>query len=179
MTTNLFMAGFGGQGVLLAGNLLAYAAIEMGLNASFFPAYGVEKRGGTANCTLVISAETIGSPVIGSPEALLAFNPQAMEQYFPKVKVGGSCIVNSSLVKNFTPRADVELQLVPAVDIALAIGDSRLVNMVMLGAYLAQHPLVPLYNVKKALAKVLPERNHRFLPLNYSALDAGAIYQPE
>lgn len=179
MTTNLFMAGFGGQGVLLAGNLLAYAAIEMGLNASFFPAYGVEKRGGTANCTLVISTETIGSPVIGNPEALLAFNPQAMTQYFPKVKTGGCCIVNSSLIKSFDPREEVDLLLIPAVDIALAVGDARLVNMVMLGAYLAQQPLVPLHNVKQALVKVLPERNHRFLPLNYSALDAGAIYHPE
>lgn len=179
MTTNLFMAGFGGQGVLLAGNLLAYAAIDMGLNASFFPAYGVEKRGGTANCTLVISDETIGSPVIGNPDSLLAFNPQAMAQYFPKVKQDGCCIVNSSLVKEFEPRAEVELLMIPAVDIALAVGDARLVNMVMLGAYLARHPLVPLHNVKVALEKVLPERNHRFLPMNYNALDAGAIYQPE
>jgi 2-oxoglutarate ferredoxin oxidoreductase subunit gamma len=178
MTTNLFMAGFGGQGVLLAGNLLAYAAIDMGLNACFFPAYGVEKRGGTANCTLVISAETIGSPVIGNPEALLAFNPQSMAQFFPKLKKGGDCIVNSSLIKSFEPREDVELLLLPAVDIALAVGDARLVNMVMLGAYLGRHPLIPLDCVKKALEKVLPERNHRYLPMNYRALDAGAVFSP-
>ena len=173
---DIFMAGFGGQGILLAGNLLAYTAIEAGLNASFFPAYGVEKRGGAANCTVVLSDGDVGSPVVGNPSTLLAFNPIAAEKFYPKVKVGGLCLANSSLIKELPVRDDVETILIPATEMAIDAGDARLVNMVMLGAMLGSVQPVTLDAVKSGLAGILPERNHRFLPMNYSALDAGFTF---
>ncbi len=176
MMQDVFMAGFGGQGILLAGNLLAYTAIEAGLNASFFPAYGVEKRGGAANCTIVLADGDVGSPVIGSPSTLLAFNPLSFEKFYPKVKSGGLCLVNSSLVKTITLRDDVQTILIPATEMAIETGDARLVNMVMLGAMLGLVQPVTLAAVKAGLAGILPERNHRFLPMNNLALDAGFAF---
>jgi 2-oxoglutarate ferredoxin oxidoreductase subunit gamma len=176
MIQDIFMAGFGGQGVLLTGNLLAYTAIEAGLNASFFPAYGVEKRGGAANCTVVISDGDIGSPVIGNPSTLLVFNPLTAEKYYPQVKVGGFCLANSSLIKELPVRDDVETVMIPATEMAIEAGDTRLINMVMLGAMLGRNEVVSLAAVKSALAGILPERNHRFLPMNHKALDAGFTF---
>jgi 2-oxoglutarate ferredoxin oxidoreductase subunit gamma len=176
MIQDVFMAGFGGQGILLTGNLLAYTAIEAGLNASFFPAYGVEKRGGTANCTVVISDGDVGSPVVGNPSTLLAFNPMAAEKFYPKVKVGGFCLANSSLIKEMPIRADVETIMIPATEIAIEAGDTRLINMVMLGAMLGRNKIVSLDAVKSGLAGILPERNHRFLPMNHKALEAGVAF---
>ncbi len=176
MIQDFFMAGFGGQGVLLSGNLLAYTAIEAGLNASFFPAYGVEKRGGAANCTVVLSDGDIGSPVIGHPSTLLVFNPLAAEKYYPQVKVGGFCLANSSLIKDMPIRSDVETVMIPATDMAIEAGDARLINMVMLGALLGRNQIVSLDAVKTGLAGILPERNHRFLPMNNKAIDAGFVF---
>jgi 2-oxoglutarate ferredoxin oxidoreductase subunit gamma len=176
MTTDVFMAGFGGQGILLAGNLLAYAAIEQGLNASFFPAYGVEKRGGAANCTVIVTDGDVGSPVVGNPGQVLLFNQLSLDKFYPRVRKGGLCLINSSLAKipEGEQRDDIDALLLPATDMAVEAGDARLVNMVMLGAFIARCEVVPMTAVKSALAGVLPERNHRFLPMNYAALDAGA-----
>ena len=176
MMQDVFMAGFGGQGILLTGNLLAYTAIEAGLNASFFPAYGVEKRGGAANCTVVITDGDIGSPVVGNPSILLAFNPLAVQKFYPQVKSGGLCLANFSLIKEMTPRDDVETVMIPATEMAIESGDARLVNMVMLGAMLGRNQVVTLDAVKSGLAGILPERNHRFLPMNNKALDAGYAF---
>ena len=176
MMQDVFMAGFGGQGILLAGNLLAYTAIEADLNASFFPAYGVEKRGGAANCTIVLSDGDVGSPVIGNPSTLLVFNPLSFEKFYPKVKSGGLCLINSSLVKDIALRDDVETILIPATEMAIESGDARLVNMVMLGAMLGLVQPVTLAAVKAGLTGILPERNHRFLPMNNLALDAGFAF---
>lgn len=176
MIQDVFMAGFGGQGILLAGNLLAYSAIESGLNASFFPAYGVEKRGGAANCTVVLSDGDVGSPVVGNPSILLAFNPLSAEKFYSKVKVDGLCLMNSSLIKNFDMRDDVETISIPATEMAIEAGDARLVNMVMLGAMLGSNPMVTLDAVKSGLSGILPDRNHRFLPMNYNAIDAGFAF---
>ena len=175
MHYDVFMAGFGGQGILLIGNLLAYAAIKEGMNASYFPAYGVEKRGGAATCTVVISDEEVGSPVIGRPGAALIFNPLSMEKYFDKVRPGGFCLVNTSLVEDFgKERDDLDILRMPLNEMALEAGDARLVNMVALGAYAAKIPAVSFDSLKAALHDVLPERNHRFIPLNVRAIDLGA-----
>jgi 2-oxoglutarate ferredoxin oxidoreductase subunit gamma len=175
MTYDVFMAGFGGQGILLIGNLLAYAAIREGMNASYFPAYGVEKRGGAATCTVVVSDEEVGSPVIGRPGAALIFNPLSMEKYFGKVRPGGLCLVNTSLVEDFgQERNDLDILRMPLNEMALEAGDARLVNMVALGAYAAKIPVVSLDSLKAALHDALPERNHRFIPLNVQAIDLGA-----
>jgi 2-oxoglutarate ferredoxin oxidoreductase subunit gamma len=176
MIQDVFMAGFGGQGILLTGNLLAYTAIESGFNASFFPAYGVEKRGGAANCTVVISDGDVGSPIVGSPSTLLAFNPMAVEKFYPQVKDGGFCLVNSSLVKELPVRDEVETILIPATQMAIDVGDARLINMVMLGALLGFNQMVSLDAVMSGLAAILPERNHRFLPMNHKALKDGFVF---
>ncbi|BCR04817.1 2-oxoacid:ferredoxin oxidoreductase subunit gamma [Desulfuromonas versatilis] len=175
MTHDVFMAGFGGQGVLLIGNLLAQAAILEGKNASYFPAYGVEKRGGAATCTVVISADEIGSPVVGRPGAGLILNQASMDKYFERIRPGGFCVVNTSLVE--VPRGgrdDLALLEIPVNELALEIGDARLGNMIVIGAYAEQSGAVSLQNLQQALAEVLPERNHRFIPLNVKAIELGA-----
>ncbi len=175
MYHDVFMAGFGGQGVLLAGNLLAYAAIIEGHNASFFPAYGVEKRGGAAMCTVVITDGEVESPVVGQPGSTLIFNALSMEKYFAKVRPGGFCLVNSSLVEDAgDSRADLDLLHLPLNEMALEIGDPRLINMIAVGAYVRKSGAVSLASLEKALHAVLPERNHRFIPLNVRAIELGA-----
>ncbi|MCD6527662.1 MAG: 2-oxoacid:acceptor oxidoreductase family protein [Desulfuromonas sp.] len=177
MNHDVFMAGFGGQGVLLIGNLLAYATIMEGNDASYFPAYGVEKRGGAATCTIVMADKNVGSPVVGEPEAALLLNPLSMEKYYDRVRSGGFALVNSSLIDDDgSSRDDLQKVLIPANEMALEVGDSRLVNMIVLGAYLEYSKVVKMETVKEALKVVLPERNHRFLPMNYQALERGADF---
>lgn len=175
MRHDVFIAGFGGQGVLLAGNLLGYAAIIEGKNVSFFPSYGVEKRGGAAMCTVVIADDEVGSPVIGNPTVSLILNQASLDKYGTKVKTGGVCIINSSLVDdtNFT-RDDIELIRIPMNDIANDLGDPRMVNMVAVGAYAARSGAVSMASLENALKEALPERNHKFIPSNVEAIKAGA-----
>lgn len=175
MTYDVYMAGFGGQGVLMIGNLLGVAAMNEGKNVCYFPAYGVEKRGGAATCTLVISDEEVGSPVVEHPSASLILNPLSMEKYFSKVRKGGFCLINSSLIDDDgSSRPDLELLRIPLSEIAMEIGDARLVNMVCIGAYAQATGAVSLQALKDALSAVLPERNHRFIPMNIQAIDRGA-----
>jgi 2-oxoglutarate ferredoxin oxidoreductase subunit gamma len=175
MRHDLFIAGFGGQGVLLAGNLLAYAAINEGKNVSFFPSYGVEKRGGAAMCTIVIADGEVGSPVIGSPATVIVLNQLSLDKFGARVKSGGTCIINSSLIDSSSlTRTDIEVLRVPMNDIALELGDSRLVNMVAAGVYAAKTGAVSLAALTAALIDALPQRNHRFIPANVQAIEAGA-----
>jgi 2-oxoglutarate ferredoxin oxidoreductase subunit gamma len=177
MNYDVFMAGFGGQGILLIGNLLAYAGIIEGRNVSYFPAYGVEKRGGEATCTVVVSDQEVGSPVIGNPGAALILNPLSMEKYFNRVRSGGLCIINSSLIEDAGDgRDDLNILRIPVNDLALEIGDARLLNMITIGAYAEMSGAVSLDSLKSALNDVLPERNHRFIPMNVKAIDRGAAY---
>jgi len=175
MRYDLFMAGFGGQGVLLAGNLLSYAAINEGKNVSFFPAYGVEKRGGAAMCTVVIADGEVGSPVIGRPSVGIFLNQTSLDRYGAKVKDGGVAIINSSLIDSSAyDRDDLEIILIPMNRIAMDLGDARMVNMVAAGAYVARTSAVALESLEQALKNVLPERNHKFIPANMLAIRAGA-----
>ena len=175
MRHDLFIAGFGGQGVLLAGNLISYAALRDGLNVSFFPAYGVEKRGGAAMCTVVIADGDTGSPVVGHPSVSILLNQLSFDKYAPQSKPGGVCIVNSSLVDTSSiHRDDIGLISIPMNDIALSLGDPRLVNMVAAGAYVERSRSVTMESLKHALSDALPERNHRFIPANVMALEAGS-----
>ena len=174
MTHDIFMAGFGGQGVLLIGNLLAYAAMAEGKQVCYFPAYGVEKRGGAATCTVIVSDSAVGSPVIGRPGAALLLNPMAMEKYYDRIRPGGLCLINASMVKGVGARIDLNILSIPANDLALEAGDVRLVNMIAIGAYAERSGAVALDSLKQSLAITLPERNHRFIPMNIHALDLGA-----
>ncbi len=177
MTEDVFMAGFGGQGILLIGNLLGQAAVIAGLNASFFPAYGPEKRGGAAMCSVIVSDREIASPVVGQPSTGLLLNQQSLDKYYAQLRSGGLCIYNSCLAEACScQREDVSLLAIPANKIAMEVGNVKLANMVMIGALLARRPMVSLDKVKEALEIVLPERNRRFIPANREALDRGYAF---
>lgn len=175
MRYDLFFAGYGGQGVLLAGNLLSYAAIREGKNVSFFPSYGVEKRGGAAMCTVVFADGETGSPVVGEPSVSVILNQLSFDKYAGKVKQGGICLVNSSLVEfaGVSPEGR-ELLAVPMNRIAIELGDVRMVNMVACGAYAAATGALAMESLQEALKDALPERNHRLIPANVKAIEAGA-----
>lgn len=174
MMRTVFIAGYGGQGVLLAGTLLATAGMLEGHQVCYFPAYGVEKRGGAACCTVTIADRAIGSPVVGRPEAALLLNQGACDLYFDKVLPHGFCLLNSSLASPGKTRADLEPTALPLNDLAMQLGDVRLVNMIALGAYLRHSGSVSIASLAAALPKVLPERNHRLIPLNFQAIELGA-----
>ncbi len=175
MRHDVFISGFGGQGVLLAGNLLGYAAIHEGKNVSFFPSYGVEKRGGAAMCTVVVADGEVGSPVVGRPSVSIILNQASFDKYASRVKTGGICIVNTSLVETGDfDRGDIELIPIPMNDIAVQLGDARMVNMVAVGAYAAKTGVVSLQSLEEALRETLPERNHKYIPANINAIEAGA-----
>jgi len=175
MRHDVFISGYGGQGVLLAGNLLSYAAIHEGNNVSFFPAYGVEKRGGSAMCTVVFADGDTGSPVVGHPSVTVVLNQLSFDKYAAKVKQGGVCIVNSSLINSDGVEIPgVELVRVPMNQLAVDLGDARMVNMVACGAYVAKTGALGLDSLGEALKKALPERNHRLIPANVKAIAAGA-----
>ena len=176
MRHDVFIAGYGGQGVLLAGNLLSYAAIHEGKNVSFLPAYGVEKRGGSAMCTVVFADGDTGSPVVGHPSVSVILNQLSFDKYAAKVRQGGVCIVNSSLVESEgVELPGVKIVRVPMNQIALDLGDVRMVNMVACGAYVASTAALARESLEKALEKALPERNHRLIPANIKAIEAGAV----
>ncbi len=174
MRHDVFIAGYGGQGVLLAGNLLSYAAIIEGKNVSFYPSYGVEKRGGAAMCTVVIADGEVGSPIVGAPSVSVFLNQVSLDKFGAKTKAGGTCIINSSLVdSNRFNRQDIRVILIPMNDIAMELGDARMVNMVAAGAYAALTGAVTVSSLSEALKDALPERNHKFIPANVRAIEAG------
>ncbi|MBP1752283.1 MAG: vorC [Geobacteraceae bacterium] len=174
MRYDLLIAGFGGQGALLAGTVLCYAAMIEGKNVSYLPSYGPEKRGGAAMCTVVITDGDVGSPVVGNPSVGILLNQLSLEKYGPRIKPGGICIVNSSLADtSHINRTDIEIFEMPMNEIAMGIGDARLVNMVALGAYAAKTGAVGEKSLEMALKDALPERNHKYIPVNIKAIEAG------
>lgn len=174
MHQEIRIAGMGGQGVLIIGRLLAHATMLEGRNVVWFPAYGPETRGGTADCTVVMSSEEIGSPVSSAPDTLIAMNQLALDKFTPTVKREGVVLINTSLAKPPDYRNDCKIVAIPANDLAGEIGDIRIANMIMLGAYVQLVKPVLLDSVKASMAETLPERNHKFIPLNNTALDKGA-----
>jgi 2-oxoglutarate ferredoxin oxidoreductase subunit gamma len=174
MQTEIVIAGFGGQGVLFAGQVLAYAAMDSGKEVTWIPSYGPEMRGGTANCTVIVADEEIGSPLVRHPQAVIAMNLPSLDKYEPLVAKEGTLIVNSSLIERSIQREDLKSVLIPANEIAESLGDKRLTNIVMVGALLATVPVLPLEAIEQALEDHLPERHKKLLPLNFQALRAGA-----
>jgi 2-oxoglutarate ferredoxin oxidoreductase subunit gamma len=171
---NMLLAGFGGQGILFAGKLIAYAGLIEGRELSWLPSYGPEMRGGTANCSVVISDEEIGSPISKNPTAVIAMNRPSLDKYEEAVVKGGVLVINTSMVDRDALRTDIKVVLVPANDIAEKIGDKRMTNMVLIGALLAALPFMPVSAIEKALQEHLPARHHKLLPQNYEALRQGA-----
>ncbi|NPV86731.1 MAG: 2-oxoacid:acceptor oxidoreductase family protein [Anaerolineae bacterium] len=179
MQTEFVFSGFGGQGVMFAGQLLSYAAMDDGLHVTWFPSYGPEMRGGTANCVVIISDEEIGSPMVRNPKAAVVFNLPSLDKYEPLVQPGGLMVINASMVNREVGRDDITCVRVPANEIAEKVGDKRMVNMVMLGALIANLPIVPLSSLEKALREHLPQRHQRLLPANLLALKEGSVYLAE
>jgi len=176
MQQEVIIAGFGGQGVLFAGQLLAYTAMDEGKEVTWIPSYGPEMRGGTANCTVVVADEEIGSPFVKNPTAVIAMNLPSLDKYEDLVAEGGVLVVNASMVNREVEREDITVVSVPGNEIALEIGSERSLNMIMLGALLANLDLLSLEAVEKALEAHLPARHHKFLPANKEALRKGATF---
>ena len=176
MQTEIIFAGFGGQGILFAGQLLAYAAMDSKLEVTWIPSYGPEMRGGTANCTVIIANEEIGSPNVRNPKAALVFNLPSLDKYEHLVTTGGVLIANSSLINREIKRTDLDALMIPANDIAENLGEKRLTNMVMLGAMTARLPVLSIEAIEQALIDHIPDRHKKLLDLNYKALREGAAF---
>ncbi|MCL5105101.1 MAG: 2-oxoacid:acceptor oxidoreductase family protein [Armatimonadetes bacterium] len=168
------IAGMGGQGIMLTGQLLAYATVLEGRNVVWFPAYGPETRGGTADCTVIMSSDEIGSPVSSSPHALVAMNQLLLDKFAPAVRREGLILVNSSLAKSPDYRSDCHIVEIPANEIAADLGNSKVANMVMLGAYVQLVKPVAFDSIRESMEEALPKRNHGLIPLNISAIEKGA-----
>ena len=171
--TEVLMAGFGGQGMLLAGKILAHAAMTQGLEVSWLPSYGPEMRGGTANVTVCISEQPIGSPLITNPRALLVMNLPSLEKFAPRVRPGGVIVVNTSLVSKGSEREDCTEVRVAAREIAAAAGTDRAANFVMLGAYVGATGVVPPEAIEAEIAEEFSGRKAKFVPANVAAFQAG------
>ena len=175
---DVIIAGFGGQGVMLIGNLLAYAGMEQGLNVTYIPVYGPEMRGGTANCTVVVSAEEIGSPIIHKPKSCIVMNRPSLDKFGDRIEENGFLILNTSLVDaELAKDLPVRIVKIPANDIADKLGNSRMANMVALGAYVNAAKVLPLEAVIKSLDHVISAHYSHLIPKNAAALQAGADYK--
>ncbi len=176
MQTEIVFSGFGGQGVLFAGQILAFAGMDSGKDVTWMPSYGPEMRGGTANCTVIIADEEIGSPMVRHPKAVVVMNLPSLDKYESTLLGGGVLIINASLVNRDTTRTDIVHVTVPANEIAEKLGNKRLTNMVLLGALLEKLHVLPMSAIGDALRNHLPERHRKFLPANLEALRLGAAY---
>jgi len=179
METSFIISGFGGQGTLFAGQVLAYSALDNDLQVTWIPSYGPEMRGGTASCTVVIADEEIGSPVVNKPDVAIVMNLPSLDKYEALMRPGGVLVANSSLINRELTRTDINSVFLPANEVAEKIGNARLANMVMLGGMLELVPVLTLEQVKQGLSEHIPERHRSTLPLNYEAMEMGATLAQE
>jgi 2-oxoglutarate ferredoxin oxidoreductase subunit gamma len=173
MQKEIIIAGFGGQGVLFGGQVLAYAAMDAGKEVTWIPSYGPEMRGGTANCTIIIADDEIGSPLVKNPPLAIALNLPSFDKYEEVLAPGGTLIMNQSMVDRSAKREDINVIFVPCNEIAEELGDKKLLNMVAVGALLTALPEVTIKDIEKALEGHLPVRHKHLLPKNYEALRRG------
>jgi 2-oxoglutarate ferredoxin oxidoreductase subunit gamma len=173
MQKEIIIAGFGGQGVLFGGQVVAYAAMDAGKEVTWIPSYGPEMRGGTANCTVVIADDEIGSPLVKNPPLAIALNLPSFDKYEEALAEGGTLIVNQSMVDRGAKREDIHVIFVPCNEIAEELGNKKLLNMVAVGALLTVLPEITMQDVEKALEDHLPARHKHLLPQNYEALRRG------
>ena len=173
----IIIAGFGGQGIILAGRLLAQAAMKAGKEITFMPSYGAEVRGGTANCMVVIADGPIACPVVGRCDSLIAMNTASLNKFAPHLKNGGLLVMNSSLTGTVPPLdKTIQMLAVPADELAVNLGSQRVANMVALGAYLQKRGHLTPEAAAASLPDVFPARYHKTLPLNAEALRRGAEF---
>ena len=173
----IIIAGFGGQGIMLTGKLLAQTAMEADKEVTYMPSYGAEVRGGTANCMVVIAENKIACPVVGKPDSLIVLNKASLNKFGPRLKNGGLLIMNSSLIDT-EPQLDdsIEIIAVPADELAVELGSQKSTNMVALGAYLQKRGHLTPDGAAQALPDVLAKRYHKTLPVNIEALRRGAEF---
>lgn len=174
MYQGVIMAGFGGQGVVSGGILMTYSGMIDGKNVTFFPAYGAEMRGGTANCSVVISTDEVASPVVAYPDSILILNEPSLAKFEPTLKPGGLLFINSSLVDSRSKRDDIETIEIPANSIAVELGNIKCANMVMVGAFVKKTGAIDVEAVKKSVGKVYVRANDKILEMNRKAIQAGA-----
>ncbi|TAH51262.1 MAG: 2-oxoacid:ferredoxin oxidoreductase subunit gamma [Chloroflexota bacterium] len=174
MHHEIIISGFGGQGVLFAGQLLAYAALAEGRHVTWIPSYGPEMRGGTAHCTVIISEKEIGSPLVQHPTAALVMNPPSMEKYAPLVKTDGVLILDATLIEQRSARIDLDEIAIPAKAIADELGTPQIANVVMLGALIAATHVVSIETMNEVIAQHLSARHRDKLEANQRALQRGA-----
>ena len=180
MKEQCIFAGFGGQGMLLIGKFLAEAGMETGKHVSWLPSYGPEMRGGTANCSVVVSDRPVASPLIAQADTILAMNKPSLVKFQGDVKPGGLLLINSSIIDIKTDRTDVEAVYVPCNEIAESIGNLKGPNVVFLGAYIAKRPeVISKDAIINAMRVELGEKKARFLEGNIKALEAGMAYVQE
>ena len=173
MKEEIVIAGFGGQGVLSMGKILAYAGLMDNLEVTWMPAYGPEQRGGTANVTVILSDAPISSPVLDSYDTAVVLNQPSLDKFESKVKPGGTLIYDPSGIHHLPTRTDITVVPVDAMTAAIELQNSKTYNMILLGALLKVRPVVPIDAVLRGLKKTLPERHHHLLPLNEKALQKG------
>ena len=173
MQHGAILCGFGGQGLLFAGKVLAQAALVEDRAVSWMPSYGPEMRGGTASCTVVVADHPIGSPIVDVADSVIALNPPSMAKYEPALSAGGLLVVNASLIEAGPTRADIEVVRVPCTELARAAGDDRYVSIVALGALLARRPIVDPASIAQALAEVVGRDRPELVEANLAAFTAG------
>ena len=173
MKEEIIIAGFGGQGVLSMGKILAYAGLMDNLEVTWMPSYGPEQRGGTANVTVIVSDEQISSPVLDTYDTAVLLNQQSLDKFENKVKAGGTIIYDPSGIHRAPERTDVKVVAVDAMTAAIEMNNAKTYNMILLGALLKQRGLVSVDAVVKGLKKTLPERHHHLRPLNEQAIKRG------
>jgi 2-oxoglutarate ferredoxin oxidoreductase subunit gamma len=173
MTEEIIIAGFGGQGVLSMGKILAYSGIMQNKEVSWMPSYGPEMRGGTANVTVIISDERISSPVLNTFDTAIILNQQSMDKFEPLVKSGGVLVYDGNGITRHPERKDIKVFRVDGAKEASKMGSARTFNMIILGGYLKVKPIVELENVINGLKKSLPQRHHHLIPLNEKAISRG------
>ncbi|MBQ6468732.1 MAG: 2-oxoacid:acceptor oxidoreductase family protein [Lachnospiraceae bacterium] len=177
MTREYLFAGFGGQGLLFSGKVLAYKGLIEDKNVSWLPSYGPEMRGGTANCSVIISDEPVGAPIISNPDVLVAMNLPSLDKYEPLVKAGGTILVDSSLIERKVERDDVSVYYIPATKLASENGAPTLANMILVGKLLEVFGEYDAERVRTALGKCVSARHADLLELNLKAMESGRDYE--
>ena len=173
MNKQILIAGFGGQGILFSGKFLAYEGLIDGKEVSWLPSYGPEMRGGTANCSIILSDTKIGSPIVDQPDILIAMNAPSFDKYINDVRPGGKVFVDSSLIEKKSERDDVDVHYIPATKLASEKELPGLANMIMLGIMIKHTDIIPYENIDKAMQKVVPAKKQNLFELNKKAIQLG------
>lgn len=176
MNKEILIAGFGGQGILFSGKFLAYEGLIDGKEVSWLPSYGPEMRGGTANCSIIISDSAVGSPIVSNPDLLIAMNLPSLDKYEAETKKGGQIFIDSSLIERKVERDDVETYYIPATKMASDEGLTGLANMIMIGHMIKKSGIIPEENIEKAMQKVVPPTKQNMFDLNMKAVKLGYNY---